>query len=615
MRKEVQFKRNVYIILISIMALAIIIQIARSQLVLQFKHTDQLLAEREALVAQVTATSQKPDISLTDELFCLGYLKNDQLSEALKDNVARTLSYMKRQTEEVDLNTKIFNYEMCAAVLLATNELDALEDHAEGLEEFVHNGGSAFLMHTPAIGDRFYQIYRKLGIVEFEYPQLTKGIHLTSNVLLGEEGLKLGEDFIYNNSNPVELDSETILLAESLEGIPLLWKREYGKGQFMVFNGDQLRLKNSRGMIAGAVSMMQPDFMYPIFNSKIFYIDDFPAPIVKGINPSIHREYGVDVPTFFREIWWPDMLKAANRYNVKYTAAVIQTYNDEVEAPFSKPVDEEWHQLISFGREVIKSGGEVGIHGYNHQSLQTNKPIADYLGYKVWESQEDMEVSIKEVNRYLKTAFPNYKVMSYVPPSNVLGREDGRKAVKNAWPELTVIASLYDTDDDNRAYVQEYELSEDGVIEMPRVTSGYFETPYYRWLEANTITSIGVFSHFLHPDDLLDVHRGREQSWEKLYEDFSNYLERLNKTHPWMRDITSTEAGLDMVMALYTHVHVTKDADRIRGQVENYRDSLYYVLRTERKIAKQENCTVQKIGENTYLVTVFSSTFSIGLGG
>jgi hypothetical protein len=82
-----------------------------------------------------------------------------------------------------------------------------------------------------------------------------------------------------------------------------------------------------------------------------------------------------------------------------------------------------------------------------------------------------------------------------------------------------------------------------------------------------------------------------------------------------MRSITSTEAGLDMVMSLYTKVNVTKEADYIRGQVEEYKNPLYYVLRTERTIASMENCTVQKIDENTFLVTVHDSTFSIGLGG
>ncbi|MGE7272386.1 DUF2194 domain-containing protein [Brevibacillus panacihumi] len=614
MQKEVGFRRNVYLIMLMILGLAVLIQVSRSQLVLQFKHNDEHLKERAAIMARAASPDSQAAGVMTDELYCLAYLGDDAPSVELKDNTARTLSYLKRQIQEVDLNTDVIDYDACTAVLLATGELDALESGA-GLEEFVHRGGAALLMTTPVIGDRFHQMYRKLGIIEFEQPVLSKGVRLLANVLIAEKGLEVGEEIVSNVSNPVELDAESTKLIESEDGIPLMWKRQYGAGNLIVYNGDKLHLKNSRGLIVGAVSMMQPDFLYPIFNSKIFFIDDFPSPIAKRIHLSIYRQYGMDLPTFFQDVWWPDMLKASRLYNVKYTAAVIQSYNDEVNPPFRDPIDQEWHQLVSYGREVIKSGGEIAVHGYNHQSLQTNKAIADYLGYRIWNSQEDMEESIKEVNRYLNTAFPNFTPMTYVPPSNVLGREDGREALKNAWPQMSVIASLYDTDYEGRAYVQEFELSKDGIIEMPRVTSGYFETPYTRWLEANTITSVGVFSHFLHPDDLLDHARGRDQTWEKLYQDFSDYLERLHRTYPWMRDITSTEAGFDMVNVLQTKVSVTKEPQRIKGVVDQYKQPLYYVLRTERKIAVQENCTVQKIDENVYLVTVTGSTFSIGLGG
>lgn len=611
MRKEFQFRRNVYIILITILALAALIQIARSQFVLQFKHNEGLVGERDKLLSNALADEGD---AMTDERYCLFYESADAASAELKDNAARTLAYMKRQAKLTDLSRQTASYDGCTSVLVATGNLDKLGADYR-LEEFVYTGGSAFLLQMPEDGDRFHQMYRKLGILSFEYAQLTNGIHLTSNVLLGEKGLKTGEEFIFNISNAVDIDEEAELLAESLNGIPLLWKRLYGEGNFMVFNGNQLHLKNSRGLLAGAISLMQPDYLYPIFNSKIFYIDDFPAPIGKELEPNIYRQYKMDLDNFYRRIWWPDMLKAAMRYNIKYTAAMIQSYQDNVNPPFRDPSDEERHNLIAYGREVIKSGGEIAIHGYNHQSLQRNKETANYLGYKVWPDRSAMEGSIQEVLRYLGTAFPNYKAMSYVPPSNVLGWEDGRKGLKAVWPDLTVIASLYDTDYDYRSYVQEYEVADDGIVEMPRITSGYVETPYDRWLEANTITSLGIFSHFLHPDDLIDATRRSRESWEMLYEDFSELLERLDSTYPWLRAVTSTEAGLDVAVTLAADVRLKQAGDRIEGVVENYSRPLHYVLRTKRKLTRLEQCAVSRIDEGAYLVKVLGSPFSIGLGG
>ncbi|MGO4374633.1 DUF2194 domain-containing protein, partial [Paenibacillus sp. MCAF20] len=389
---------------------------------------------------------------------------------------------------------------------------------------------------------------------------------------------------------------------------------EYGGGSFIVFNGTMMGEKINRGLIAGSVSLMEPEFIYPIFNSKIFFIDDFPSPVPRGINADIYRAYKRDIPSFFRDIWWPDMLKAAKQFDVKYTAVLIQSYNDRVEPPFHAPVDEDHYELIAYGREVIKGEGEIGIHGYNHQSLQMSKKTAEHFGYNMWISAEKMEQSIEEVLSYADKAFPNYEVLSYVPPSNVLSSE-GREALKKAWPNLTVISSLYDVDEDKFAYVQEFEIAPDGIIEMPRVTSNYTALSYDRWVEANTMTSVGVFSHFIHPDDLLDSERSHNKNWEELYKEFTANLKRISKTYPWLRSMTSAEGALDMAAAIQSPVTWTRDDNSIQGKVENFQTNLYYVLRTERKIAKLENCSVRKIDTNTYLVEAHESTFSIGLGG
>jgi len=613
MNKDVKFYRKVYMILIAILLLAIISQISRSQFILNFNQNEKLVKEHERLTSLI---SDNPNEQLQQDAnaplpYCLVYESDDEQSVQLKDNTEQTLNYMKQSFKGVDISEEDVDPQGCAAVLLTAN-FESLDVHSSEVEAYVEAGGYVFIMRMTEPDNVFKQLYRKMGIVDFKTISSSTGIHLTSNVLIGQQDLATGQDFLYNNSLYLELDDYSTLLAQSLERIPLMWKREYGEGAFLVYNGDNLYLKSNRGLIAGGVSLMQPDYIYPIFNSKLFYIDDFPAPIRKD-DENIYEEYHMDLPTFFREIWWPDMLKTAKKYDVKYTAVAIQTYDDEVEPPFENPEGEDKYTLISFGREVIKSGGELGIHGYNHQSMQLDPVIAKSFGYAAWKSQSDMEASIREMLKYMDSAFPNYHVMSYVPPSNVLGQV-GRNALKQAWPELAVIASLYDTDYTDRAYVQEFEVSSDGIIELPRITSGYFDTPYNKWLEANAVTSIGVFSHFLHPDDLLDEERSLNQNWKKLHEDFDDMLARLKDTYPWLRSITSTEAGLDMARVLQTKIQVKHEANGLK--VDTTADSFpqHYILRTERKIGVQGNCQVRKIDDNTYLVTANDANFTIGLG-
>ncbi|MCU6710804.1 DUF2194 domain-containing protein [Paenibacillus sp. J5C_2022] len=613
MQNEQKFKRNIILILLFILTLGVVIQVARSQFVLRFNQNERFLEKYEALMSLKEQIGENTDYAMTDELYCVTYSEQIEQSIGIKDNAVRMLQYMKRDSLEVNVSQDAIDYGACTTVMLTTSKLSDIGDVTE-LLEFVYNGGSVFLMTMPTVDDSFHQVYRRLGITDFLYADEATGIELTSNVLIGEKGLRTGEDYLYNTSLYLELDNEATLLARSLEGIPLMWHRDYGQGRFLVYNGNMLHLKHSRGLIASGISMLQKEFIYPVFNSKLFYIDDFPAPYSRELEPVIYRQYGVDNPTFFRNVWWPDMLKAAKQYDVKYTAVLIQSYWEDVLPPYENPGDEEKHNLISYGREVIKSGGEIGIHGYNHQSLTVNEEVSREFGYDPWRSQEEMEAAVEVVLNYLEEAFPNYKALSYVPPSNVLGLE-GRKALKAAWPELAVIASLYDTDFSGNAFVQEYELGDDGILDMPRITSGYFETSYNRWLEANTITSLGIMSHFLHPDDLLEETRGLNKTWTQLYEDFIGMLRRLDRTYPWLREMTSAEAGLDMARTLQAQVSAVFEDDQLRGEVAGYEAPLYFIMRTERQIKRQSHSTVQKIDDDIYLVKVTGPEFAIGLGG
>lgn len=613
MNREVKMERNVYIILAAILVLAAVIQITRSQYVLKFKHNSDLLEQRSKLLAD--AKREDKSLLANEPPYCLLYSSDSDYSKAVKEHTAKTLEYMQKHAAAFDLAKESYDPKGCANVLVA---LDSWSEklNVNGLSDYVNDGGYVFFMSSIIdTSSQYTLIYRKLGITSFGSSFLTQGVDLTSNLLIGESGTKLTDDFIMNASIPVELDSSAQLLAVTNEGTPLIWRTNYGKGAFMVFNGTMLQEKINRGVIAGALSLLEPDTIYPIFNSKVFYIDDFPAPILKGIKEPIYQEYKREVPKFFKEIWWPDMLRAANNFGIKYTTGLIQTYHDEVEPPFRYPIDEDRHGLITFGREVIKSGGEIGLHGYNHQSLQMSREIADKFGYIPWGSVTNMVDATKESLIFANRSFPSYKLMTYIPPSNVLGKE-GREALKEAWPDLTVIASLYDTDGEGVAYVQEFEIADDGILEMPRVTSGYVERGYDRWAEANAITSLGVFSHFIHPDDIFDEGRGGSMTWSELYKDFTKTLDRLQRTYPWLREMTSTDAALDMGRTLTSTVKWKKDDNSIAGEIHNFQgNDLYYILRTERKISREVNCSVIKIDTNTFLVTAHDAKFVIGLGG
>ena len=50
-----------------------------------------------------------------------------------------------------------------------------------------------------------------------------------------------------------------------------------------------------------------------------------------------------------------------------YTGVLVETYNDKINGSFEERLVEE--NLLTYGQDLIKMGGELGVHGYNHQSL------------------------------------------------------------------------------------------------------------------------------------------------------------------------------------------------------------------------------------------------------
>ena len=609
MREKVNFSKNIYIILLLVIILGIIIQISRSQFILQFQQNRDLLQQRDELLSTISHEEKVYD---TGNNYCVAYSATEEYSNRLKANAVKSLEYMKKKTTEINLDSEELTMDNCDAIIVAVGSLNKLGTPTE-IDDFVFNGGYMLFM-TVLNSDLNYQVlYRKFGVSSFGDYRIMVGINLVSNVLIGEKDLQLKGDFIENTALLIDLDNKSELLAKSADGVPLMWKRQYGGGAFMTFNGTMLQEKMSRGLFSGALSLLEPNFIYPIINSKVFFIDDLPAPIPQGQIPVIYEQYKRDTPTFYQDIWWPNMLTVAKKYNIKYTGAIIESYNDNVNPPYEYPVDADRYALITYGREMIKSGGEIGIHGYNHQSLVMDSFISKDFGYNPWKSEEHMAESIEEVLRYTKESFPEYMVTSYVPPSNLLSKE-GREALKSSWPELTVISSLYGEDGSGMAYVQEFEIAQDNIIEMPRVTSGYIETDYDRWAEANAMTGLGVYSSFVHPDDVISNDRGNNMTWEQIYQEYEGNMFRVNNTYPWVRSLTATEAALEMAMILNTQVKWTYAENSIEGEITNYRSKTYYILRTDRNISRLSNCAVNRIDTDTFLVVAHDSKFKIELG-
>lgn len=308
------------------------------------------------------------------------------------------------------------------------------------------------------------------------------------------------------------------------------------------------------------------------------------------------------------------MLSNAKKYDLKYTGLVIESYGDQVKGPFKPlPGRKSKDNLIVYGRELLKAGGELGLHGYNHQSLAPAGYNQDALGYVPWKSEEDMTESMQELRRYVKEVFPDYEFRTYVPPSNILSPE-GKAAVKKAFPELKVYASLYNGVAEEHAYYQDFQKNADGTFEIPRVTSGYIPSDSMKWEGINVLNMMGVFSHFVHPDELF-YEESKDLTWHQMQDGMEDMLKSLNEHYGWLHSATASEAMEALNDYYDMDYRVEKTDNEVHIYCWNYRKPVSFVLRTNRGIDTISGGHFEKIDEHAYVIRMADPEAVIHLKG
>ncbi|MDT3700460.1 MAG: DUF2194 domain-containing protein [Thermincola sp.] len=599
-------RKNIYVVIGIILILGLVIEFIRLDL-----GTKLSTNENTSLIDLAQGTGVKiSEMNNQTEQFLIIYDENKEEFIKIKENFERVLSYIKIGYDSAKVSDVSSINPKYTSVILIMENLDRLRTVNE-LMEYVFEGGNLLVAFRLGVGANFNTIYRKLGIYEFGDYYTANGIRFMNNVLLKSKGLEIKEpDFFVNSSMGLRISDDSELLAESMEGVSLLWKKKYGQGNIIYFNGTILGDKKNRGLILGSISLLDDYFIYPIINAKINFIDDFPAPVPEGRNEIIFQEYGRTIPRFYKDIWWPNVLEIGSKYNIKYTGVIIGSYNDETGKIEPGSTDLDMSDLTYYGREIISHGGEIGLHGYNHQSLAMQPLVNQELGYNAWKDAATMVDGIKEVIALAQKAFPNYTLQVYVPPSNILYLE-GRQALLAAETGIKIISSLYSKGPNLDAYEQEFAIADDGIIEFPRLTAGYEYTAESLWTMINGITMHGFFSHFIHPDDILDNSRSNGKTWSQLLKEFDKFSQQVFDDYPWVRGMTASEGANEMINYRLIEPKYEKTEEYLKVTIDNFFGETFFILRSKKPIESVENASVKVIDENVYLVQIDKPVFQI----
>jgi hypothetical protein len=540
------------------------------------------------------------------------YHAADDFEPKAMQTLADTLDAMRIAYQTVDLSSQALpSLDDVTMLLLCCRSLEPFENDLKQLVTWIEAGGKFGMMMAPEVDSPFRILYRKLGISEIgsgftEYDSLryTTG-------LLPLWGDKVFDSNLRDFALPVRLEQDCTVHMQSAgsAAIPLLWERTVGNGRIAVLNNFLLAGKDSRGFAAQVLFALEDTVIYPIMNAGMVYVDDFPAPQPEGYDKELLKDYGYDIQGMYRNRWWPDMKSLTWEYGLRYTGVLIETYNDIVSPPF-EPEKTDGALLKFYASELMQSGGEIGLHGYNHMPLcPPGFPYRDEA-YVTWPSMEYMQQGIAELVRYGKKMVPNANFATYVPPSNYLS-DEGRAALRRAAPGIRVISGLYLQETGVEALTQEFCEEEDGTISVPRISSGFLTDGYTGFIAAQELMLHGVFSHFIHPDDILDESRGAKSGWDEMFRQFSKTIESIIQTYPKLRFSTSSEGAA--AVQRYDRLGIAREEteDGMKVVLSNFYDTAWLALRTRRTPAAIEGGELFKVSDGIYWIRADEAEIAI----
>lgn len=532
-------------------------------------------------------------------------------NEAFSENLQDVLQDMRVGYTLVDLAQEtVPDFSSYETVILAFQDLDLLGESVITLCNWVQQGGRCMLFCTPNLTASYRYLAPYLGIREggVSYTAIS-GLNIKEGLMIGGDGFNFhwGEPLMVSLNVQLNEEAQVYMESDDDRKLPLLWSTECGEGRWVV-NNHGFAEKATRGLTCAAYSLLEDVCIYPVINASAFFLDDFPSPVPMGDGTFIRRDYNRDISSFYSNVWWPDMLTLCEEYGIRYTGMLIEDYDDETGGIFPRQTDTE--RFEHFGFMLLNHGGEIGIHGYNHQPLCfSGFDFKNQVDYNTWPSRESAINATTECIDYIETMFEGNTPVVYVPPSNILS-EEGRTLLKEEFPQIQVISSLYL--EGVIEYSQEFEIAEDGIIEFPRVISGALLDQYMRWDALNALNLYYVNSHFIHPDDVLDEDRGAHEGWEILFDNLSQYVEWLYSSAPNIRNLTGSDAGRATARYDVLSVERMDTPEEVRFRMDGFWDEAYFMVRwNEGEIGEVSGGTIEHIAGNFYLLHATQSQVRI----
>ena len=498
------------------------------------------------------------------------------------------------------------------AIVTCTEEMSRIgEEQAESIRNHVLGGGGLMAAYRCA-PDSLRDVLG-LAAVDGRHPfHVTHGLSFDGDLFPGIRGLAIGEEDWPFEHDRLALDrgdlaAGAVVLMSDGAGQPVAWRHRHGAGKVVFWNTGILFSRALRGLGVQSILDTMRVGVSAAGGFAMFHVDDFP-PSIASIRPEpIASEFPeLDWTSFAFDIWQHDIRQLAARHGISCTWYAVMDYNDvdnraEADRPIWTAADGERVLAQRFARTGSDPlDDEYGFHGYNH----------DPLTAAAWPDLELLRVKLTQARALWQAGVPAPMPTSWVPANNWYHPEHVR-ILKGVFPEIAAVCGLFSMGDAALGEFREFgpEPWEPALLCLPRETYGYVRTPALAMLMLSQIAGMGVWTHFIHPDDVIDIpvdgtdasycRNPDRRMWRSpnpdgkagLLTELDRWLADVRSTFPWLDFLTTSQA----VAAYQTHIRkdvsilVSKDAIRISSSALGH-----FFIRTDEGLAieSQDGCRV-----------------------
>lgn len=521
------------------------------------------------------------------------------------ENAKAALSYARLSHDVFDLaNDRSWpDTDRYSAIFTVTENLRRLTPaQISDLSDFVEAGGgmAALFRAQPSGLDTLFGVVSHLGPAPAR-TEASGGLRFPGQAMPAFAGIVLAPEDIIGHYGMDHLpDLRARILATTFCGKPVAWTMAVGRGRTAYWNSVFLSEKRARGLIIQTLEAVQPVTVVPSVNAGVTQIDDFPAPLVGRLPEVVQAGFpGLSPEAFYSDVWYPDMQRLASRFGIKFSCFCAFDYTEARERE-TAGIDPDTYRPPAETFRPLKSGEpvEMGLHGYNHQPLR----LGD------WPDTETMKAALHRAREFWADYDCGPLPNAYVPPNNQYDKA-GLRALIDVFPCIQVICGSFfgrDSEGANREFGPEPWNPD--LFCLPRVTAGHECSPHVLFDSASQLATFGVWTHFLHPDDVLDTpapgtsrisrrnpnHRpwrgcnGRQGLYDQLRQLYASVAGRF----PWLRYRTTTETARRVQDHLRSDWSVDVQGDTIRlSGVEGMYLRLRLNHRPWRRISGYVGCT------------------------